>query len=101
LNNDEKDLEFLSNLSRNDTLQRFKRNQQINNHLKQQPQPSSSDEQDFSPIRPSDENISKPVIIEKQARANSIEANINLLKLPSHSQITDSYDSHQVSIYSL
>jgi hypothetical protein len=99
LNNDEKDLEFLSNLRQNDTLQRFRRNQQISNHLKQQQQqqPSSSDEQDSSPVRPSDENASQPVIKEKQTRASSIETNINLPTPPI--QITGSYDSHQVHIH--
>jgi hypothetical protein len=102
LNKEEKDLEFLSNLSRNDTLQRFKRDRKINNDLKQYQQPSSSDEQDLSPIRPADENIPEPVIIQKQIRASSVEANINLPKPPpAHSQITGSYDSNQVHIYSL
>ena len=95
LNNDDKDLEFLSNVRQNDTLQRFRRNQQISNHIKQkqeqqQQQTSSSDEQDSSPPRPEDENISQPMIKEKQTRSSSIETN----KPPM--RISGSYDSHQV-----
>jgi len=63
MNNEEKNLEYLSKLSQNDTLQRFRRDQRLNNDLKQQQQRSSSDEQDASPIRPSNENISQPIIV--------------------------------------
>jgi len=63
MNNQEKDLKFLSNLSQNDTLQRLKRNQQLNKDLKQYQQPSSSDEHDTSPIRPTNDNISQPIIV--------------------------------------
>jgi hypothetical protein len=61
--NEEKNLKFLSKLSQNDTLQRFRHDQRLNNPLKQYQQPSSSDEHDSSPIRPSNENISQPVIV--------------------------------------
>lgn len=40
------DLKFLSKLSQNDTLQRLKREQKLNNHLKQHQHLSSDDEHD-------------------------------------------------------
>ena len=58
MNEREKDLKFLSNLSKNDTLQLRKRV-----HSKQHQPPSSSDEQDVSPIRPSNDNASQPVFV--------------------------------------
>lgn len=65
MSNQEKDLQFLTKLSQNDTLQRFRHNQRLNNHLKQFQQPSSSDEHDALPIRPSSDMISQPVIVNK------------------------------------
>ncbi len=53
------DLKFLSKLSQNDTLQRRKRDQQINNHLKQHQQISSDDEHDI----PSNANPSQPIVV--------------------------------------
>lgn len=43
------DMKFLSNLSQNDTLQRRKRDQQLNNHLKQYQPISSDDEHEPNP----------------------------------------------------
>lgn len=59
----EKGQEFISNVRQNDTLIRWRRNQQSNNPLKQYQQPSSSDEQDASPIRPSNNKAPEPVIV--------------------------------------
>ena len=98
MNHQMKDLEFLSNLSQNDTLQRFKRDQQIKKPLKECQQRSSSDEQESSPVRPSDENISQPVIVQKPLRKSSMESNVNYFKPPSYPITTKSYDSHQVDI---
>lgn len=97
INNQEKDLAFLSNLSRNDTLQRLKRDQQIKNHIKQYQPPSSSDELDASPDRPSNENASPPMIIQKQVRTSPVEVSINANKPQPHSQMAKSYDSNQGS----
>jgi hypothetical protein len=54
------DIKFLSNLSQNDTLQRRKRDQQINNHLKQYQQLSSDDEHDLL----LNANPSQPVVVD-------------------------------------
>jgi hypothetical protein len=56
INEQQMDLKFLSKLSQNDTLQRRKRDQQINNHLKQHQQISSDDEHDIP-------NPSQPVVV--------------------------------------
>jgi hypothetical protein len=53
------DLKFLSKLSQNDTLQRLKREQKINNHLKQYQQLSSDDEHDI----PSNVNPPQSVVV--------------------------------------
>jgi hypothetical protein len=120
MSNQEKDLQFLTKLSQNDTLQRFRHNQRLNNHLKQFQQPSSSDEHDALPIRPSSDMISQPVIVNKylvqkqnfyfylfyqiveptrkQIRPSSVESNGNSSRPPLHSQMTKSYDSNQVHI---
>lgn len=98
MNHQMKDLEFLSNLSQNDTLQRFKRGQQSKKPLKEYQQRSSSDEQEASPIRPSDENISQPVIVQKPLRKSSVESNVNSFKPPSYPSATNSDDSYQVCI---
>ena len=99
MNHQLKDLEFLSNLSQNDTLHRFKRDQQLKKSLKQCQQRSSSDEQETSPIRPSDEKISQPVIVQKPTRTASMESNINSSKPPSYPIVTNSYDYPQVYIH--
>ena len=65
----------------------------MNNHVQQHQPPSSSDEQDVSPVRTENEKVSPPIIIQKQTRTNSMES-----KPPSHSQMAKSYDSNQVYI---
>lgn len=55
----EKDMNFLSKLSQNDTLKRRRHEQQINNHLKQYQQASSDDEHEV----PSKPNPSQPVVV--------------------------------------
>jgi hypothetical protein len=59
MNEQQMDMKFLSKLSQNDTLQRRKRDQKINNHLKQHQQISSDDEHDIS----SNVNPSQPVVV--------------------------------------
>lgn len=58
-NEKQKNLNFLSNLSQNDTLQRRKRDQQINNHVKQYQHISSDDEHEVL----SKANPAQPVCI--------------------------------------
>jgi len=59
INEQQMDLKFLSKLSQNDTLQRRKREQQINNHLKNLQQVSSDDEHEI----PSNANPSQLVVV--------------------------------------
>jgi hypothetical protein len=61
-NDQQTDRDFLSKLSQNDTLQRRRRDQ-INNHLRQYQQLSSSDEHDAPPVRPSSDKSSPAVIV--------------------------------------
>jgi hypothetical protein len=98
MNNQEKDLNFLSKLSQNDTLQRFRRKQQLNTPVEHHQQPSSSDEQDVSPTRPSHDPVSQPVIIQKPIRASSVKSNIDSSRPPLHSAVTKSLDPNQVNI---
>ncbi|CAF0871108.1 unnamed protein product [Rotaria sordida] len=121
INEQQMDLNFLSNLSENDTLKRRQRNQQINKHLKQYQQASSDDEHDI----PLNANPSQPVIVVVQPKklvkqnsaGSSTESNPNKLSFdddidsyeresninsrqqqqqqqPSKSKITKSYDSN-------
>lgn len=99
MNHQMKDLEFLSNLSQNDTLHRFKRDQQSKKPLKQCQQRSSSDEQETSPTRPSDERMPQPVIVQKLSRKGSMESNINSTKPPSYPIASNFYDDPQVYIH--
>ncbi|CAF4479113.1 unnamed protein product [Rotaria socialis] len=79
INEQQMDMNFLSNLSQNDTLKRRQRDQQINNHLKQYHQGSSDDEHEIL----SKANPSQPVIVVVQPKrpvrpsssGSSIESN--------------------------
>lgn len=83
VNNDEKDLRFLSNVSHNDTLQRIRRHRSAQQHQ----QRSSSDEQDQSPNRFSSREKSRPV--------ESAESNANASRPPQAARVTKSYDLNQ------
>ncbi|CAF2752766.1 unnamed protein product [Rotaria sp. Silwood2] len=104
VNDQEKNLEFLSKISQNDTLQNLKRDKQLNKHIKQCQQASSSDEHDASPIRPVHDNISQLVTVvdslKRQASPNSMEFKINSSRPQSQSRITKSYDLNQGSVSS-
>lgn len=63
IDDQEKQLQYLSNVSQNDTLQRFKRDQKLNNHVKQQQIPFLSDECDASPIQLYNENAVESISV--------------------------------------
>ncbi|CAF0842801.1 unnamed protein product [Rotaria sordida] len=103
-NDQEKKLKFLSELSQNDTLQRRKRDKQLNNHKKQYLQPSSSDEHDTSPIRSANDNDSQSAIAvdssQRETSPGSVEFKMNSSRSSSQSRVTNSYDLNQGSVSS-
>ncbi|UJR16149.1 hypothetical protein I4U23_003060 [Adineta vaga] len=101
----EKNLDFISKVRHNDTLQRLRRNQQLNNHLKLHQQSSVSDEQDVLPIQPSQDHIPDPLIqisppSYKQPRTSSVESNSISSRPSSQPRVTKSYDLNQGPISS-
>ncbi|CAF4841492.1 unnamed protein product [Rotaria sp. Silwood1] len=103
-NDQEKNLQFLSKVSQNDTLHNLRRDRQLKKHMKQYQQPSSSDEHDTSPNRPVNDNVSQPVTmvdsLQKQIRPSSSEYNTNSSRPSSQSRITKSYDFNQGQVSS-
>ncbi|UJR30536.1 hypothetical protein I4U23_018066 [Adineta vaga] len=78
INDHKMDLNYLSRLSENDTLQRRKRDQQINNHLKQHQQISSDDEHEISSSpKPSQQVVVVPQkqLVRPSSAASSVESN--------------------------
>ncbi|CAF3785045.1 unnamed protein product [Adineta steineri] len=103
--NDQQDVNYLYKVSQNDTLQRRKRDQQINNHLKQYQQISSDDEHELL----SNAHPSQAVVVvappKRLARPNSsassVESNYSKLSFDDdvylnerESKITIPYDSN-------
>ncbi|CAF1332017.1 unnamed protein product [Adineta steineri] len=103
--NDQQDANYLYKVSQNDTLQRRKRDQQINNHLKQYQQISSDDEHELL----SNANPPQAVVVvappkrlvRPNSSASSVESNYSKLSFDDdvylnerESKITMPYDSN-------
>lgn len=69
------DMQFISKVSQNDTIQRRKREQQINNHLKQHQPISSDDEHEINPSQPVVVVVPPKKTVRPHSAASSIESN--------------------------